>query len=222
MSTELTPTAQPERLIRIDAEHMAVRFLMPTLTFGVVIVLHLIGVMVLSASACIMLPIDVAVFLGAGYLIERTLKQRLPSRRFATLSDEALVITDTRHKPPAVTRFAWDKAMNITAWRFAVTRRGRVPTGWYCMALHLLQDEEEMILYTFMPPQEAEAAVGYRKFVQLRPRKETESRTDLDTIAEQRHLLKLEGLRWYDGAEISPEDFTALLALLRQQVAKWF
>jgi hypothetical protein len=229
MRTELMPADSPERLIRIDAEHLTVRFLAPTLTIGVVILLHLIGVVVLNrlldtdiSPSCVMLPIDVAVFLGVGTVVERLLKRRIPSRRSATLSDEVLTITDARRKPPTVTRITWDKAVNIKAWRFTVTRRARVPVGWYCLALHLRQDEDETILYTFMSPQEAEAIVGYRKFVHLRPRKEIESNTDLNAVAEQRHLLKLEGSRWYDGADISPEDFTALLVTLRQQVPKWF
>jgi hypothetical protein len=229
MSIELTPADPPERLIRIDTDHLMVRFLVPTLTIGVVILLHLIGVTALDrlldtdiSPLCVMLPIDVAVFLGVGTVVERSLKRRMPSRRFATLSDEALTVTDARRKPPSVTCITWDQPVNIKAWRFTVPRRVRVPVGWYCLALYLLQDEEEAILYTFISPQKAETVVGYQKFVHLRSRKAIESSTDLGAVAEQRHLLKLESSRWYDGAEIAPEDFIALLTTLRQQVPKWF
>jgi len=163
----------------------------------------------------------VRVFLGAGALIERRLRRVLPALRSAALSDEARVISDARRSPARVTRIEWDRTVNIKAWRFPVRRRTRVPKGWYCMALHLLQDEEEAIFYTFMPPQEAENAIGYRYFVRLRPRRETQSNTDLSAVAEQRRLLKLEDQRWNDGAEIAREDFHAVLRILQQRVPDW-
>ncbi len=72
-----------------------------------------------------------------------------------------------------------------------------------------------------MPPQEAENAIGYRYFVRLRPRRETQSNTDLSAVAEQRRLLKLEDQRWNDGAEIAREDFHAVLRILQQRVPDW-
>lgn len=229
MSNELTPAGPTERLMRIDAEHLTVRVVVPVLTMIVVVVLHLLGAAIIGSQLdteirpmCLMLPVDVLVFLGVGTVLERFFKRRMPSRRFAALSDEALTITDARHKPPTVTRITWDQTVNVKTWRFTVTRRARVPVGWYCLALGLLQDTNEAIFYTFMSPQEAEILTGYKKFVHLRSRKEIKSNPDLNAAAEQQHLLKLEASRWYDGAEISPEDFTALITTLRQQAPKWF
>jgi hypothetical protein len=217
-----------ERLIRIDVEHFAIRFLVPVLTVVVVILAHLLGTVMLDRRlgegvnpSGVMLPFDIVILIGTGYLVERGLKQIMPSRRRATLSSAALVVTDGRRKPPVITRITWDKTVNVKAWRFPVKRRTRVPKGWYCMAVHLLQDEEELILYTFMSPQEAEATTGYTNFVRLRPRQETESNTDLSAVAEQRRLLKLEDSRWNDGAEIAHKDFDALLDILRQHVPGW-
>ena len=87
--------------------------------------------------------------------------------------------------------------------------------------MHLLQDETEIILYTFMSPGDAEAIIGYDQFVRLRPRSETQSNQDLSTAAEQRRLLKLEDARWNDGGEISQDDFRALLAILQRRLPGW-
>ena len=115
----------------------------------------------------------------------------------------------------------WDRTVNVMAWRFVVRRRTRIPKGWLCLAVQLLQDEATVILYTFMPPDEAEALRGYANFVRLRPRKETESNNDLRAVAEQRRLLKLEDARWEDGSEIAPDDFRAVLTMLETHVQGW-
>jgi hypothetical protein len=57
--------------------------------------------------------------------------------------------------------------------------------------------------------------------VRLRPRRETESNTDLRAAAEQRRLLRLEDARWRDGAEIAQDDFRAMLAALTPHVPGW-
>ncbi len=228
MSLMNSPAGPQLRPIRIDAEHFSIRFLVPVLSIVLVILLHLLGTAILDGlmeggenPSCIMLPIDLVALVGFGFGLERLLKRVMPSRRSAALGDRELIVTDARANPPIVTRLDWDKAVNVKAWRFTVSRRTRVPKGWYCMAVHLLQDEQEAIFYTFMPPPEAEASIGYTNFVRLRPRKETQSNSDLTAAAEQRRLLRLEDARWSDGAEITREDFRALLAVLQRWVPGW-
>jgi hypothetical protein len=216
-----------DRLIPIDTEHSS-QLLVPVLALVIAAVVHVIGLMLfrnvlkeIASPICAMLLIDAVVFIAAWSVIDRFLRRIRPSPRYATLNSEALVITDGRQHPAQVTRIAWDKAVNIKAWKFTINRRTRVPKGWYCLALYLLQDETDAILYTFMNPQLAEVAIGYGHFVRLQPRQNSASDADLDMLTEQRRLLKLENLRWQDGAEISPEDFNALLAVLQQRVPTW-
>ncbi len=222
------PAHPTERTLKIDTEHALIRVLLPVLTVGAVVGTHIGGLRLLGHilparydPLCVLLPLDVVVLIGGGMLFERILKELWPLRRQAVLGEHALVLTDRRHDPPRITRITWDRRVNARAWRFTVKRPGRIPRGWYCMALHLLQDENEAIFYTFMSRKEAEKLPDYAHFVRLRPRKETLSNPDLDAVAEQRRLLKLENARWEDGAEVSREDFDAILSALRRHVEMW-
>ncbi|NDJ76677.1 MAG: hypothetical protein GYB65_10495 [Chloroflexi bacterium] len=214
---------------RVDQEHFSVRLLVPILTIGSTLVWHVLGMNILGNvlangvnPACIVLPVDVAALIGFGMFYEWVLKYVFPSRRFVMLTANGLVMRDERRMPPVETVIDWEKTVNVKAWRFTVRRRRtRIPRGWYCMALHLLQDDAETIVYTFMPEKEAEALASLEQFVRLRPRKETESSTDLSAVAEQRRLLKLEDARWEDGAELERDDFRAVLAAIEQQVSEW-
>ncbi len=217
-----------EQTIKIDTENILIRVLLPVLTIGAMIGTHIGGLSVLNRALpntidplCVLFPLDVVVFVVGGLLIDRALKRLWPLHRHATLSEEALVLTDRRKQPPQITRIAWGLRVNVRAWRFTVKRPGRIPRGWYCMALRLLQDEDEAIFYTFMARKEAEKLPDYANFVRLRSRKETLANPNLEAAAEQRRLLKLEDARWEDGAEVSREDFAAILHMLRQHVEAW-
>lgn len=222
------PSTPGERVIPVDPEHFRIRLLVPLLTGVATVAAHLIMTQVLdalmgedSSTLCLVLLIDLAVLIGAGMLIERTLKRFLPSRRNARLSDERLILSDERRDPPDVREIAWDRMVNVNAWYFEIKRRTRVPKGWYCMAVHLLQDDTELIFYAFMSPKDAEALPSYNRFVRLRPRKESETHTDLRQAATQRRLLKLEDARWIDGAEIASDDLRSLLAVIDTQIPGW-
>ncbi|HEX3051510.1 MAG TPA: hypothetical protein VHP83_12695 [Aggregatilineaceae bacterium] len=217
-----------ERRIKVDTEHFGVRFLLPIITIGVTLVFFVVSSTTLGAVAdeglnvhCITIPLSVLVLLGTAWLTERGLKRLMPSRRSAVLSADRLDVIDQRKKPTQVTRIDWGSTVNVQGWRFTVRRRTRVPKGWLCLAMQLLQDEEAVILYTFISPDDSKTMAGFDNFVRLRPRKETISNTDLNAIADQRRLLKLEDERWNDGAEIAVDDFRAVVEMVRQHVPGW-
>lgn len=227
LTTLPDPSGATERQIAVDVEHFAVRFWVPMLALVFAVGVHIVGMALVgrlldnTSPACLVLPLDALAFVGGSLALDRLFKRRLPSRRSATLTERALVVTDRRRSPARTTRIDWERTVNVKSWRFVVRRRTRIPKGWYCMALQLLQDDDEVILYTFMSPQEAEQVPGYASFTRLRPRKETLSSTELSAAAEQRRLLRLEDQRWQDGAEISADDFRAVLALVRRFVPGW-
>lgn len=223
------PAGAAARTIPIDTEHFTVRFLVPVVSIGLAIAFYILGTDVLSDAlhnegvtpGCVLAPGALVVFFLGAYVVEATLKRLLPGRRAATLDSESLRVTDRRSNSPATVTIDWHKTVNVQAWRFEVKRRSRVPKGWYCVALHLLQDEEDLVLYTFMSRDHAEDLVGYENFTRLRPRKETEASSDLSAIAQQRRLLKLEDKRWNDGAEIAADDFRAVLDAVEKAVPGW-
>jgi heme-degrading monooxygenase HmoA len=217
-----------ERHIKVDTDHFSVRFLVPTIAIGLTLLVHIVGMMLFQdvlkvnfSADCIIIPLDLIVLVLAGYSTERILKQLMPSRRDATLSDDGLVLIDGRKNPPQILHVEWDQEVAIQAWRFEVKRRTRVPKGWYCLALHLSQDEDEVIVYSFFSPEDAEKIPGFNQFTRLRPRKETITSTDLSANTSQRRLLKLEDRRWNDGAEFQPDDFKALMSVMQAQVPGW-
>ncbi len=217
-----------ERRIAVDTEHFAVRFLVPVLTIGLTLLAHLILLSVLSRALdgslspeCIVLPVDLIVLVTVGYGSERLLKRLAPSRRHALLDDGGVALVDERHKPAETRHIQWAQNFSVQAWRFTVKRRTRVPKGWLCLAAQLLQDETDIIFYTFMSPEDAEKMAGYQNFTRLRPRKETQSNTDLSAAAQQRRLLKLEDERWNNGAEIKPDDFRAVVHGLSDHAPGW-
>lgn len=214
------------RRIKVDAEHMTIRLIVPLSMIAAAVLTHIIGVLVfddLISDAgvnplCVLIPIDFLALLGTGYAVEHGLQRWAPSRRFAQLSADELVLTDGRNNPPKVVRIDWHRTVNVQAWRFRIWQRSHVPKGWYCLAVQLLQDESEMILYTFIAPEEAEILPGINHFVRLLRRKEIGVLSDLRIAAEQRRLLKLEDARWEDGAEIGKEDFKAVLVHIGRHV----
>lgn len=217
-----------EVIFKVDKEHFSIRFLVPILTLIFTVAFHLVAMRGLASlegegisPLCLVLPLDVLAFVVGGFVIEQGLKLLLPSRRYVKLNDDELVFVDEKKQPARITRLDWYRTLNVSAWRFEVRRRTRIPKGWYCMAIYLLQDEEDVILYSFMPPEEAEALVGYDNFVRLRPRKETTSSADLSANAEQRRLLKLEDARWSGGAEMGRDHFQVLLEAIDAHVRGW-
>ncbi len=213
----------------VDADHFAVRFLVPVLGLVIAVIFHILVSALLgdwledngTTPGCVIVPADVLVFVGAASLTERALKRWMPARRSATLSHDSLTFHDGRGKTPQTVRFALRQTLNAHAWRFEVKRRTRVPKGWYCLALYVLQDEQDAIFYTFMDGKEAETMPAYAHFIRLRPRRETQNSTDLASMAQQRRLLELEDRRWNDGAEVGPDDFRAMLAAIAQADTNW-
>ncbi len=188
-----------ERHIKVDTEQFSVRFLVPTIAIGLTLITHFLSrylfeeVLNVDFSAeCIIIPLDLIVLVLAAYSTEGFLKLVMPSRREATLGDQALILIDGRKRPPQITQIEWEQEIEIQAWRFEVTKRTRVPKGWYCLALHFAQNGDEAIVYGFLSPDDAEKVPGFHQFIRLRPRKETVSSTDLNASAHQRRLLKFE------------------------------
>lgn len=212
--------------LSVDTEHIGIRTIMPILAFaglaGGFILGQLIAPIIDAAlsSLCLSVFFSLAGLVIALFFGERIIKPRWTSGRYINLDSHQLNLVDNRKKPSQQTLIRWHDELTTQAWYFVVpTRRSRVPKNWYCTSVRLVQDETEMILYSFVSPDTAKALPYFAEhFVRLYSKKEREEKLgqNVQWSAEQERLRRYEGQRWHDGAELAPEDFLGILALLYQ------
>jgi hypothetical protein len=227
--SDLTTSTMPavdERTMPIDAEHAGIRLAVPVLTvFGFVIGYFASSWLLQNADqdipvGCIGVAVGIVLGILAAVLTDRYLKRIWPSGRSLTVNPDGLFLRDQRKKQDAETRITWDQRVNLLAWKFTIQRgSARVPKGWVMLGLKLLQDEAQLVLYTFMPAKEASALPTYDRFVPLASRAQIDKgELSLREAGEQRRLLKAEDERWRDGAEVRREDFVPLLELINRNI----
>jgi hypothetical protein len=225
-STAPSTIDQTERAIPIDVEHTGIRLVVPILTVLGFVVGYFASSWLVGALntdvpiGCVAVLAGIGLGVLAAVLADRVLKGRWSSGRDLTLDSNGLSLHDRRKNRNSETRITWDKRVNVVAWRFTVERgSARVPKGWMMLAMKLLQDEAELILYTLMPAGEAKMLPSYDMFAPLASRAAIEKGTlTLREASEQRRLLQAEDERWKDGAEVRHEDFGALVSTIRQHV----
>jgi hypothetical protein len=205
----------------VDVEHLGIRMAVPLLAVAGFVSIFWLGPLALdllglgdTGASVILLPLAVAAAIGAAYAGDYLLKRFWPSGRYLLLGDRCLVLRD-RRKPEQVVDL--DERVNVLAWRFTVSRRGRVPKGFYCMALQFTQDENQITLYTFADPKKIDGLPGMDKFTVLAARKTIrDERLNMRVAGQQRRLLQAEDIRWQDGAELLVGDFRDLWQALQQ------
>jgi len=214
------------RRLPVDVEHLGVRVIVPLLAvaaLALVLVLGPVGLAALdledTVASSLLLPLAILAAIGAALLGDRLLKKYWPSGRELLVDESCLVLRD-RKKPEQVLR--WGERVNLLTWRFTVPRRGRVPKGYLCLAMQLLQDEQQITIYTFYDPKKLDQLEEAEAFTPLVSRRALqEDRLNLRVAGQQRRLLQAEDERWQNGAELVPEDFADLWRLVcRQTVVK--
>jgi len=243
----------PQRILYADQEHGGLR----TTVFISLFVALWLAFQLLTGLLPNLLPrtlTDYAVFLSclgsiplalaAVWGIELLLKRVWHSGLSLALDKTGLYIEDKRLERQALKGeaaletgqvvFRWAKPMHFTNWYFRLGgysrggRERRVSPKWYCLATELQQDENRFIVFTFMPPQQAEELI-HQKHVTLafHPILPAELQTSSlrrlgpparPSIPNQllhskdgRYWLA-ERRRWEQGVELTPEDFETLLA----------
>ncbi|MBZ0304159.1 MAG: hypothetical protein K8J31_30770, partial [Anaerolineae bacterium] len=153
--------------------------------------------------------------------IEKMLKIRWPSGRAVQIHDRHIQIVKrakVEHEIDASQR------VNVLLWRFKITRRSRVPKGWYMIACALEQDDHYVPVYTFISPADFDALKANPHFPLLQSKKEMKADSgysDMRLAGEQRRLHTAENIRWMDGAEMTTEDFKTFLRSLQEQFPQW-
>lgn len=206
----------------VDAEHLGIRVFVPLMAIAVLLIVLFAGPSLLeslnlysSTVSLLLIPGAIAAAVATAYGSDRLLKRIWPSGRVLMLDERHLVLKD-RRLPTTVIRL--DARVNLLTWRFVVARRGRVPKGHLCLSIQVLQDDQEITVYTFCDPKKTNAVEELDAFTLLASRKMmNDERLSLRVAGEQRRLLQAEDTRWHHGAELLPEDFLTFWQALRSQ-----
>ncbi|MCE2489275.1 MAG: hypothetical protein J4G17_04790 [Anaerolineae bacterium] len=220
MDDPLPASLTRERRFALDPEHGWLRVAMLLIFVGVWLLVFLLGQMLLTIDGSIVISI-VAGFAMAAFSAQRLegpLKQRWPSGRSVSVTDKNIRLLQREQEQESLDT---SQEVNVLTWRFRISRRSRVPKGWFMVALALEQDERYIALYTFMSSDDFETLRNHGSFTALQGRRQRKESGDLRLAGEQKRLHSAEQLRWLQGGEMSREDFSACLRHLRQRFPAW-
>lgn len=238
-------TERPPVVLHADQEHSGIRLVV---FIGLFIGL-LIGFQLVSWLLDAVAPDgwqDYSVFLSCAgslpiallfiWVLEKILKRVWHSGLGIALDDRGLYVHDQRGETPvqpsSEPAMKWSNNMGQLRWYFRLSgyprggRERRVPAKWLCLAAELQEDESRLSVYTFMPPDKADAwtqnpketfriidpAELYKSSTRTRfgPPERPNLPTHLLQTKEARYWLA-ERRRWEYGIELTPEDFATLL-----------
>lgn len=208
--------------VAVDPEHLGIRVTVPLMAFGGFVLVVWLGPVLLallnldsSVLRGLVIPLAVVAAIGAAFVGERVIKGRWSSGREILFDDDYLVLRDRKASERVI---SWGNRVNMMAWRFVVARRGRIPKGYYCLALQLVQDEDVITVYAFCDPKVVDDIEESGSFTPLASRKVlNDERLNMRAAGQQRRLLQAEDERWRTGAELTLDDFVTLWAHVRDQ-----
>ncbi len=205
--------------ITVDPEHGGLRFAVLGSFILVGVGGFLIAGSLLSAysfGGILAAAIGVIASVLVTRVVESRLKQRWPSGRTLEVSPTSIRLAlkgqTQREVDPT-------QHVNVLTWRFPITRRTRIPKGWFVVALGLMQEHTYIAVYTFMSPEEFKSLPLADGYTILTPPKKQES--DIRLAGQQRRLREAEIWRWNEGAEISNEAFLTYFNHLKTHFPVW-
>ncbi|GAB4553327.1 MAG: hypothetical protein OHK0023_22330 [Anaerolineae bacterium] len=223
-SSAYSNSSNEAKIIPLDPDHIGIRVALPLIAVAAFVAFAVLLPYVISSADAGCLSLILATFgaLITMALADFILKRVWKSGRQLELLPTGLRLYDKRKSQAVDTRIMWDGRVNVLAWRFTVKRgSARVSKGWIMLGCQLTQDEAQMTLYTFMPPKDANSD-AYSGFVQLMIRDVVaKGNLPLRELNTQRQLLQAENERWQGGAEMSREDFAALITALSAHQPNW-
>ena len=176
--------------------------------------------------------------LGLAWLAEEGLKRVWPSGNRVTL-DEGSLVLQTRDKESHQV-IEWNHHLIVTNWYFRLSgymrggRERRVPSNWLCLASQIRQEDQRVIVYTYISPRKAtqwltddtgEAAFHEIKATDiytktLRDRFLAPARPDIpkQVLAGKDGTYWLaERRRWKEGVELTTQDFATFMNYLKRK-----
>ena len=218
---------KPSHIIPVDTEHLGIRLFVPITTVASLVGGYLLGGAILQAIVptasvmCLGIPMAIIVAAIALQFVDKVVKPRWTSGRHI-VHDHQLTLVDNRRGKNKEIVFNWMQPLDYETWYFeiATKRKSRVPQGWYCTSLRLVQDNHVAIIYTFMSPDKARELTGFNDKFTLLQRQEKSGglsqssvkKSAMQLSAQQKRLRQYENERWEDGAEVASEDFAQIIA----------
>ena len=151
--------------------------------------------------------------------LEKVLKERWPSGRTIRVEDNHIRLAKQETVQEDINA---NQQVNVLLWRFQISRRSRVPKGWFMVACALEQDETYVPVYTFMSPDQFDTLTSPSQFVLLQSKKERQKQgNDMRLAGEQRRLHTAESARWINGAEMNADDFMSFIRYLQDHFPQW-
>jgi hypothetical protein len=234
-----TPTTAPV-VLHTDQEHDGLRIVLFVLLFAAVwlgyqVMLALLRLLAPPTLTDYLVPVacltGVPLGLGVIWLAEQVLKRFWHSGNSVSLVDDGRNgrVHVQRREGEAQT-FDLANHVTVTNWFFRLSgyprggRERRAPGKWLCLASELQQDDNRLVVYTFMPPQKAAVwtDTSHRPppFQQifpanlydnsLRSRMGPPSRPEIPAEilrGKSGPLWLAERRRWASGLELTPADF---------------
>lgn len=209
--------------LAVDTEHSSFRFAIVAIYIAFSIVIYLVLNAIMPEANLNILAIIIALVISAVLTqqVERVLKARWPSGRILVIDhDDKIMLMQNQQVQHEINA---QQQINVLLWRFAITRRARVPKGWHMVACALEQDEHYLAVYTLISPDAFNALNADQRFTVLVSKKDQAKQHggDLRLAGEQRRLHLAESNRWVSGAEVSNDDFIAYIRYLQGQYPQW-
>ncbi|WP_420631462.1 hypothetical protein [Candidatus Leptofilum sp.] len=166
------------------------------------------------------------VAVGVIWVAEKYMKKHWPSGRTVTLTPDSVSIQTENSKQVALNQaqgivpLAWH--FDLRGWQ-RVGRERQVPQSWLCLAVELKAGKQNVIVFTYLPPSQAERWLendAEPTFHQIQPQRVYDSSLRKRLAAPQRPEIPAEIItskdgpywlaerrRWLDGFELPPEEF---------------
>ena len=205
----------------VDPEHAGIRLITIVLFLGGLVFWYLVVSLLLGGGFNLIAVIAAFVLTyGTTTVVEKQLKEKWPSGREITVSEEAVQILKKDKVQRSVDP---QQQVNVLLWRFPVKRRTKVPKGWYVVSIALEQEGEYIPSYTFMSSEDFRQIEYSEQYVELVSKKELEKskNRDMRLAGQQRRLHIAENERWIDGTEMTPEQYSQYIDYLKSHFPKW-
>ncbi len=245
MNTQIQPD---EITLRLDKEHGGIQFVvLLVIVVAMIVAFLVIDSLVLAPllgggdlddyRPFLRFVLSIVVGVAVGWVVETILKRTWTSGRLLRLDSEGLTV-EVRDYP--LQRLLWDQRINVLCWAYSLRgfsrggRERRIPSNHLMYACQLLQDEHSATIHCYLSPRQARALPGERQFTQLDITKLHDSKIISRFSPPQRptvsaslltgkngQLWAAEKLRWTEGQELDPADFSTLLEwLARHEIVR--